>query len=377
MTPARWARASASQCAPAAAVTRPDDYAAVISHAASDAQRSSGHDESCCGADDTATMISRDGHVTTARSSSAFALRSCFLLLLLLLLPPSHDRRHSAALTADPLTPAQLPFTAAYRTAHTPSFCPFPALTSAPASTPASCTPCLPVSFACMHASIVSLAPPSSSLAADPLSGRLRPPTGASFSPPPSLPASFHLDTSALSMLLLALLAVVSRVLFYLCSSAHLDTSRTREYFKREHRRSRAALRASIPGFCGCLMLLQASLISSSSVQPPCRIAKIEPGRGPPSGGTPVTVIGSNFTGTLTHVSAHTFCKWGSGDLVKPSFVSTTRIICESPPSSSVNPEKVIMQVTNDGGYTFSTDVMVWFYEGVSVIHNGCSGVYL
>ncbi|MGB1599798.1 MAG: IPT/TIG domain-containing protein, partial [Promethearchaeia archaeon] len=76
-------------------------------------------------------------------------------------------------------------------------------------------------------------------------------------------------------------------------------------------------------------------------------------------------MIGSNFTGSFSHVSSgHTFCRWGpTGALVKPSFVSGTRIICASPPSSSVNPTMVTVHVTNDGGYTFSTDVLTFSYE--------------
>jgi hypothetical protein len=35
-----------------------------------------------------------------------------------------------------------------------------------------------------------------------------------------------------------------------------------------------------------------------------------------------------------------------------------------SPASGSVNPERVTLHVTNDGGYTFSTDVMSYFYQG-------------
>jgi len=127
---------------------------------------------------------------------------------------------------------------------------------------------------------------------------------------------------------------------------------------------------------CGWLLLLQSAQISISHAQrfAPCRIAHIEPGRGPSSGGTPVTITGSNLTGSFTFVSAHTFCKWGNnGNLVKPSFVSATRIICLSPASASVNPGKVVVQVTNDGGYTFSTDVMSYFYEGEAQLLNAAS----
>lgn len=82
-----------------------------------------------------------------------------------------------------------------------------------------------------------------------------------------------------------------------------------------------------------------------------------------------MTITGSNLTSTFTFVSSHTYCKWGSdGDLIQPSFVSATRIICLSPPSASVNPEKVVVYVTNDGGYTFSTDIMSYYYEMQEVV---------
>ena len=124
---------------------------------------------------------------------------------------------------------------------------------------------------------------------------------------------------------------------------------------------------AAMPRALVWLLVLLAALTGSSRAAPsaPCRVTRMEPAGGPPSGGTEVTMIGSNFTGSFSHVSSgHTFCRWGpTGALVKPSFVSGTRIICASPPSSSVNPTMVTVHVTNDGGYTFSTDVLTFSYE--------------
>ena len=118
---------------------------------------------------------------------------------------------------------------------------------------------------------------------------------------------------------------------------------------------------------CGRLMLLYAALFTGTlakPIVPPCTITRIDPGSGPSSGGTKVTVIGTNLTGAHTFAASHTFCRWGqTGDLVKPGFLSATRMICLSPPSRTSNPEKVTLFVTNDGGYTFSTDVMSYFYE--------------
>jgi hypothetical protein len=77
--------------------------------------------------------------------------------------------------------------------------------------------------------------------------------------------------------------------------------------------------------------------------------------------------MGANFTSTFTFVSSHTFCKFSHTDeLLKPTFLSATRIICMSPPSVNYG-YKVFVHVTNDGGYTFSTDLLAYYYEGETV----------
>jgi len=326
-------------------------------------------DRSC----DAAPNLSCGGRQQRARRGGGLrAPCPCFLLALLLLLllaPACHEICSGASRCENPPLPPTahaLPTAAAaYRLAR---FTLSPLLAALAAASPGvrlalPARPCAPSRFVSCPPRALP-APPAAS-ACDNVAGALRHHGGASFlaTPLPASPlACARLRAAVLLALLLALLARACRT--ESPPSSRLSSSTAR----RERRRTGPALRTPAPRSWLLLVLLPAALITSSRAQAsaPCRISKIDPGGGPSSGGTSVTIVGSNLTGTFTFASAHTFCRWGAGDLVKPTFVSATRIICVSPPSASVNPERVTLHVTNDGGYTFSTDVMSYFYEGSS-----------
>ena len=300
-------------------------------------------------------ILSMDGNTEASRSRYyfSFLLRPYFIFLLLLQVPPCNDQSHTSTLSAHLILPVQLPLAAVYRIVcshRLPTSPSSPIRAASTFSTPASCSLCLP--FAHAHSCFRAL--PISSQLHD----CLRPYTGAlSYLAFATLP-SFRIHLAALYLFLFALLALI------LCIRPPLSS-----FVKLERNHSRAAQRKSTPGNSGWLLLLYAALISSSHAQSsaPCRIFKMEPGRGPPSGGTPLTIMGANFTSTFTFVSSHTFCKFSHTDeLLKPTFLSATRIICMSPPSVNYG-YKVFVHVTNDGGYTFSTDILAYYYEGETV----------
>jgi hypothetical protein len=300
-------------------------------------------------------ILSIDGNTEASRSLYSFAcvLRPYFIFLLLLQLPPCNDQSHTSTLSANLIPPVQLPLAAVYRIVcshRLPTFLSSSIRAASPFSTPASCSLCLP--FACSLSCLRAL--PISSQLHD----CLRPHTGAlSYLAFAALP-SLRIHIAALYLFLFALLALILRMRPPLSS-----------FVKLEKNHSRVAQCKSTPGNSGWLLLLYAALISSSHAQSsaPCRIFKMEPGRGPPSGGTPITIMGANFTSTFTFVSSHTFCKFSHTDeLLKPTFLSATRIICMSPPSVNYG-YKVFVHVTNDGGYTFSTDLLAYYYEGETV----------
>jgi hypothetical protein len=330
-----------------------------------------------------------------ASGSRAVIRRPCrlFPLLAFLLLLPA--RRAPSRARPSPNSPASssLPLSAAYcapRTSLSTAFLARSVLVLSPSQPLTS--PCLPApsdSPRCVlapvgwHPSLSSpfrallsrllLPTPSWSVSHAKLprqlpSCALRPPAGASALTP-------SLSVHSLLLLLLVLHSGTAALLLFILLLAAAMICGLQPLVLRYARRVQAShvapLRSLIPRVGTWLFLLQAAWITGSHAQQlaPCRVTKIEPGGGPPTGGTPVTIIGNNFTSTFTFVSSHTYCKWGStGELVKPTFVSATRIICLSPPSASVNPEKVVLYVTNDGGYTFSTDIMSYFYDMQEVV---------
>jgi hypothetical protein len=96
----------------------------------------------------------------------------------------------------------------------------------------------------------------------------------------------------------------------------------------------------------------------AESLFPP-RIYRIEPPGGPKSGGTAVFVYGENF------LPSKTYCKFGKvTQSTFPSIVTSSLVVCLSPPSIAPNPSRVQLHVTSDGGYTYSSDQISYFYSG-------------
>jgi hypothetical protein len=115
-------------------------------------------------------------------------------------------------------------------------------------------------------------------------------------------------------------------------------------------------------------LLLSPSLfpLTASVRAPPPSVQVINPPCGPKTGGTAVYIHGENF------VRSKTFCRFGEvGRLISPTLVTSSLVLCKSPPTSYLNPKRVQLQVTNDGGYTFSSDRISFFYSGglVSALH--------
>ena len=89
------------------------------------------------------------------------------------------------------------------------------------------------------------------------------------------------------------------------------------------------------------------------------RVHRLDPPGGPKSGGTAVFIYGENFAPTKS------FCKFGKVvQSIFPSLVTSSIIVCFSPPSLDPNPSRVQLQVTSDGGYTYSIDRVTFFYSG-------------
>jgi hypothetical protein len=112
-------------------------------------------------------------------------------------------------------------------------------------------------------------------------------------------------------------------------------------------------------------LLLTISLFSSTTSERIAlpRVHGINPPCGPKNGGTAVSIHGENFVRTKT------FCRFGDLGLpISPTLVTSSLVLCKSPPTSYINPSRVRLQVTNDGGYTYSSDRISFYYSG------GCSG---
>jgi hypothetical protein len=114
-----------------------------------------------------------------------------------------------------------------------------------------------------------------------------------------------------------------------------------------------------------CLFLVHLSccisITKAQSLQQPV-ISRIEPAGGPQTGGTAVSVHGAHL------VPAKTFCRFGeSSNLISPSLVTISIAVCISPPSTNPNPTRVKLDVTNDGGLTFSGERASFFYTGTTV----------
>lgn len=82
----------------------------------------------------------------------------------------------------------------------------------------------------------------------------------------------------------------------------------------------------------------------------------LEPSSGPTSGGSVITLKGQNF------VNSTTFCRFGGLDgIVAPLTMSATQLVCESPARAA---SRVALEVTTDGGFSFSNSRKLFSYYG-------------
>ncbi len=121
--------------------------------------------------------------------------------------------------------------------------------------------------------------------------------------------------------------------------------------------------RGKMTGFLSLSALLTVSMplctLTAAERAPLPRVHGINPPCGPKIGGTAVFIHGENFVRTKT------FCRFGEvSHLISPTLVTSSLVLCKSPPTSHLNPSRVRLQVTNDGGYTYSTDRISFFYSG-------------
>ena len=72
-----------------------------------------------------------------------------------------------------------------------------------------------------------------------------------------------------------------------------------------------------------------------------------------------LTVTGNNLVGQ------DVFCKFGSDVLVAPITLSATQIVCDTP---STPASRVSVEVTTDGGLTYSHDRVAYLYTGLEVV---------
>ena len=88
-------------------------------------------------------------------------------------------------------------------------------------------------------------------------------------------------------------------------------------------------------------------------------VFELQPTLGPSAGGTMLTVTGNNLVGQ------DVFCKFGGDSLVAPITLSTTQIVCDTPSSAA---SRVFVEVTTDGGLTYSHDRVAYLYSGLEVV---------
>jgi hypothetical protein len=90
----------------------------------------------------------------------------------------------------------------------------------------------------------------------------------------------------------------------------------------------------------------------------PLTVVNISPKGGPSAGGTPVVISGNNF------IEGDTFCKFlESGGVVAPVSLTSSRILCQSPPSGGAL--RTAVQVTNNKGQTFYSSEIPYTYAGM------------
>jgi hypothetical protein len=87
-------------------------------------------------------------------------------------------------------------------------------------------------------------------------------------------------------------------------------------------------------------------------------VVNISPRGGPSAGGTPVVISGNNF------IEGNTFCKFlESGGVVTPVSLTSSRLLCQSPPSGGAL--RTTVQVTNNKGQTFYSSEIPYTYAGM------------
>ena len=93
-------------------------------------------------------------------------------------------------------------------------------------------------------------------------------------------------------------------------------------------------------------------------------IDEVFPAAGPARGGTEVTVVGSNLLLGKLDGYHLTLCKFGASHLISPAIVSSSLIVCASPPQDVPNTKSVALRVSTDGGYSFSQESLAFYYAG-------------
>jgi hypothetical protein len=105
------------------------------------------------------------------------------------------------------------------------------------------------------------------------------------------------------------------------------------------------------------LVILLACLRSSGASAP--EVYELQPTLGPSAGGTMLTVTGNNLVGQ------DVFCKFGADSLVAPITLSATQIVCDTPSNDA---SRVLVEVTTDGGLTYSQDRMTYLFSESEVV---------
>jgi len=117
-----------------------------------------------------------------------------------------------------------------------------------------------------------------------------------------------------------------------------------------------ASPRSGRVGF-SLLALLFACVGCSEATAP--AVYELQPTAGPAAGGTLLTVTGNNLVGT------DVFCKFGTAVLVAPIMLSTTQMVCDTPSHAAA---RVFIEVTTDGGLTYSQNSIVYLYSGLEIV---------
>jgi hypothetical protein len=99
------------------------------------------------------------------------------------------------------------------------------------------------------------------------------------------------------------------------------------------------------------------------------RLYKLQPTKGPQTGGTSVTLVGTDFK------SGTTLCQFGAASVVQASYLSQTSVVCVTPPGPSSGAGSVSVEVTTDNSGsldTYSADGLLFTYQGrnsVQAVH--------